>query len=378
MQERQVEMKLKRFVVLAAILLTSCAPVQNVPISTAAATLISTATSTPAPTATDTPVPTPVGGSGKLMLVVDHEIKVINPGGIDEEIMISRQEFEQRFPLLPGYVYRYSIISPDAQKIIVAVCRYRGFSRCMDYTIRLSTIDGSQSSIIASNSGVPVWSPDSKKILIEAGRTGRQVFSADEHFGAFVDLPGASTAFWSYDSQLIYYYDKGWYTVKPDGTDIQALKCDICKMGSEPSSYAVAQSPDGQRIALGLSDGTLVITNPDLTDFKFATLGSYVNNVHWSPDSSSLVVDTSSGSGGSDISILAADGSIIQKLQKPDGIEFVNICGWSPDSRLITYIALRDSGGDLYLQSLGAEEPILLASFQPGESTCPIWLTGQS
>jgi Tol biopolymer transport system component len=371
-------MAIKRFVVLATILLASCASAQSLPAatSTATATSIPTVTPTPAPTATNTPIPTPFGGSGKLMVVVDHEIKVLNPGGSDEKIMVSQQEFEQKFPLPASYSYRFSSISPDGQKIIVATCRYAGFSICYDYKLYLSRIDGSRTSILGSNSGVPAWSPDGKKILIRAGKTGRQVFSAEEEFGGFVDLPSASAAFWSYDSKLIYYYDKGWYTVKNDGTDIQALKCDICKMATEPSAYAVAQSPDGQKIALGMIDGTVVITDPDLIHFKFANLGSYVNTVHWSPDSKKLAVDITSGSDKTDIVILGSDGAIIQQLQRPEGIQYVNTCNWSPDSQAIDYIALRDSGGDLYLQSLDAEKPLLLASFQIGEDSCPVWLTG--
>jgi len=63
-------------------------------------------------------------------------------------------------------------------------------------------------------------------------------------------------------------------------------------------------------------------------------------------------------------------------LQKPEGIKFVRTCGWSPDSQSITYITLRDSGSDLYLQSFSAEEQTLLVSFQVGEDNCPVWLTG--
>ena len=310
------------------------------------------------------------------MVVADHQVKVINPAGLDEKIMIPQQEFEQRFPLPPSYAYRFSSLSPDGQKIIVATCRYSGFSPCFDYTLYLSTLDGSRSSIIASNSGVPAWSPDSKRILIQAGRSGQQVYSAEENFGTFVDMPSASAAFWSYDGELIYYYDKGWFTVKKDGSDIQALKCDICKLASEPSAYAVAQSPDGQRIALGMIDGTVVIANPDLTQFKFAALGNYVNSVHWSPDSTKIAVDTTSGSDSSGITIIGVDGAILQPLQKPEGIKFVRTCGWSPDSQSITYITLRDSGSDLYLQSFSAEEQTLLVSFQVGEDNCPVWLTG--
>ena len=371
-------MDLRRFVAFAAILLTSCASAQSLPISTATATSIPTETPTLAPTATITPVPTPIGGSGKLMIVVDHQIKVIDLAGSDEKITVPRPEFEERFPIPASFAYRLLNLSPDGQKILVATCRYRGFSACLDYRLYLSMVDGSRTSIIASNSGVPVWSPDSKKILIQAGETGRQVFSADEDFGTFVDLPSASAAFWSYDSQLIYFYDKGWYTVKNDGTDKQELKCDICKMAAgELSAYAVAQSPDGQKIALGMIDGTVVITDPDLMHFKFASLGHYVENVHWSPDSTKLSVDIRSGPDKSDITIIGADGTILEQLPKPEGLKFVNTCSWSPDSQSLNYIALRDSGGDVYFQSLDANKPICLASFQIGEDSCSVWLTGK-
>lgn len=319
-----------------------------------------------------------MGGSGKLMIVVDHEIKVIDPSGSDEKVLVSRGEFEQRFSISHGFNYRFSKISPDGQKILVGVCRRVGVQPCADYKLTMSIIDGSRTSMINSVGAVPDWSPDGKKILTQAGPGGRQVFSVEENFGNVIDLPSASTAFWSYDGSLIYYYDKGWFTIKNDGTDKRALECDICKLASEPSAYAVAQSPDGQKIGLGLTNGTVVITNPEMAYFKIATLGSYVNRVYWSPDSTKLAVETTTWPDKSDIAIVGDDGSIIKQLQMPEGVKFVNTCGWSPDSQLIDYIAIRDSGagGDLYLQSLNVAEPIYLLAFPPGEDSCPVWLMG--
>jgi hypothetical protein len=378
-------MKLNRYVVILAILLTNCTAPQSLPTSAAVVTLIPSATPVPLPTATITPVPTPMGGSGKLMIVVDHEIKVINPSGSDEKVLVARGEFEQRFSISHGFNYRFSKISPDGQKIIVGTCRRAGDQPCAESMLHLSTIDGSREYSMPTLGNIPEWSPDSQNILMRAiksvGEFGEQFFqiirATEANFGTIVDLPRASVAFWSFDSKLIYYYDKGWFTIKNDGTDTQALKCDVCKFASEPSAYAVAQSSDGQKIGLGLADGTVVITNPEMAYFKMAALGSYVNRVYWSPDSTKLAVETTTWPDKSDIVIVGADGSIVKQLPRPEGIKFVNTCGWSPDSQLIDYIAIRDADGNLYLQPLNADEPIYLLSFSPGEDNCPVWLTGK-
>jgi Tol biopolymer transport system component len=182
-------------------------------------------------------------------------------------------------------------------------------------------------------------------------------------------------SFWSFDGSQVYFFRDGvWSIVNTDGSGKQPLKCELCAMAPDPISYAVAQSPDGRQIAIGYRDGMVVIASADLTSYKLAAVGGYVSRLRWSPDSLKLAVDLSPNSNQSDVVILGVDGTLLKQFNRPAGVNFINTCGWSPDSRQVDYLATLGSGSDLYLQALGQETPVRLVSFKNFNHGCPIWL----
>jgi len=228
--------------------------------------------------------------------------------------------------------------------------------------------------------GLLQWSPDSDKILLQGlgNSMNKKIVSANiSNFGNITPLPASSAAFWSFDGANVYFYDNGLYIIKSDGTGKQTVKCDLCAMAGSLASYAIAQSPDGQRIAIGYKDGTVIIANSDLSTFKMGVVSGYINQLHWSPDSQKVAVDINSGSNQTDIFIVGLDGSIIEKIPRPEGINYINTCGWSPNSQQIDYLAILESGNALYLHGLGQNTPTLLMSVKTNSISCPVWLPTQ-
>ncbi len=373
------------FPIILALVLTACAPAQTSTPTVASipSTPTLSATSTPAPTVTITAIPTPLGGFPKLLIVADNALQTINTDGSGVDTIVPREQFEKMFPAISasgGTPYISAVISPDGKKILVITCTFLGFS-CENKRLYLSTIDLATIVNFKSYSGgLLQWSPDSDKVLLQgsANSMSKQIISANaSNFGNITQLPKSSAAFWSFDGANIYYYDNGLYVIKSDGTGQQTMKCDLCSMAGDLSSYSIAASPDGQRIAIGYKDGTLIIARADLSTFKTGLVGGYINQLHWSPDSQKVAVDINTGSNQTDIFVVGLDGSIIEKLPRPEGINYINTCGWSLDSQQIDYLAILESGHALYLQGLGQTKPTLLMSVKTDSISCPIWLSTQ-
>lgn len=371
--------------IILALILTACAPAQTfTPTATPApSTPTLSATSAPPPAATIPPIPTPLGGFLKLLIVASNALQTINSDGSGTDVIVPRGQFEKIFPAISasrGVPYLSAVISPDGKKILVITCTFFGFS-CENKILYLSTVDLTTIVKFKSYSGgLLQWSPDSNNILLQGlgNSMSKQIVSANaSSFGSITHLPESSAAFWSFDGANIYYYDNGLYVVKSDGTGRQTVKCDLCSMAGNLSSYAIAASPDDQRIAIGYKDGTLIIASADLSTFKTGRVGGYINQLHWSPDSQKVAVDINTDSSQTDIFVVGLDDSIIEKLPRPQGINYINTCGWSPDSQQIDYLAILESGNAIYLQRIGQEKPTLLMSVKTDSISCPVWLSTQ-
>ena len=199
--------------------------------------------------------------------------------------------------------------------------------------------------------------------------------SAGADFGKVTHLPISSSAFLSSDGNQVYYYNKGWFIVNSDGTGMQLLKCDMCSMVTDPSSFIIAESPDRKSVAVGYLDGTVIIASTsDFSNFKLASLGNYVSQIHWSPDSQKLAVDVNTDSTHSDVIVLGTDGTVFEKLARPEGVNFISTCGWSPDGRQTDYLAILSTGHSRYLHTIGQQKPYKLLSIEGGDQSCPVWL----
>jgi len=330
---------------------------------------------------TETPIPGPVAGSGKLLIVVNNEVKLINADGSDETTVISKQQFETQFAPLPaetGIPYWSGSISPDGKKILVLTCTRVGYS-CENYKLYLSDMDFKHVKTFESyEGGVMQWSYDGSKILLRPTngiKESMDIISAGANFGEVTQLPVSSSAFLSSDGNQVYYYDEVWSVVNSDGTEAHPLKCDMCSLAASPSSFVIAESPNRQLVAIGYLDGTVIIASTsDLSNFKLASVGNYVSQIHWSPDGQKIAVDVNTDSTHSDVLVLGIDGTVIEKLARPEGVNYISTCGWSPDSTQIDYTAILSTGSSFFLHTLGQQKPFPLFSVEGGEQSCPIWL----
>jgi Tol biopolymer transport system component len=322
--------------------------------------------------------------SGRLMLVIDQELRIINTDGSVREVIIPREDFEKIFTS-EFHILPFAEASPDGKKLLVLTCMDQmegathGGHICDDSQLFLSTTDLTQIKMYSPyGNGNLDWSPTSDKVLIQkpVDIEGRQVISAvGPNFGEVVQSFDASVAFWSFDgSQIYYYHQNNWYVVNSDGSDQHVLECALCSMAPEISSNAVAQSPDGKQLALAYKDGSVIITSPDFADFKMISFDNSVGYLSWSPDSKRLVVDMYQGANQSKTMILDANGSLIEELEYPGGSPFITVCGWSPDSKQIAYLAYFPSGYKLYLYETGTQKSVELLSFELKDERCPIWL----
>lgn len=335
-----------------------------------------TATSTPAPTATVTPVPTPLGGgNGQLLIVADHELKTINADGTQGKVILGRGQFDRLSRT--GDLYQFSKISPDGKKIAAVFCPD---SHCFNASLVIHVFEPAHTLELPQiyKGGLLEWSPDSTKILIQgASDPLDKIVISDVQTDAsmVLHLPKASAAFWSFDGAQIYYYSDGWHFMNSDGSNQQPLQCDVCSLVTNTGSFAVAASPDGQKVAIGYRDGTLIIANLDLTHLQPILLGGYISHLHWSPDGQKLAVDVNTTTDQSDVIIVGVDGAVITKLERPVNANYIATCGWSPDSQLIDYLAFVPTGYDLYFTPIEPSAPKRLMMLAPTDNTCPVWLS---
>jgi len=316
---------------------------------------------------------------GQLIFAADDELRMVNIDDLVEKVIVPKQRFDMVFPVQgAGSPIRSSKISPDGKKIAMWACAMIEL-RCKNPTLYLGVIDNLDHVVaFPSNAGtIHLWSPASDKILIDGseGSLSKDVVSlSDADFGKITHLPDSSAAFWSYDGSQVYYFNSGWNVVNSDGSNSVPVKCDICSGAPDPSTYAVAQSPDGKSVAIGYQLGTVIIASADLMNYKMAVLGSLVNSLYWSPDGTKLAVNIQPGEGKSEVMIVGADGAVIGELPRPEEVNEMHMCEWLPNSRAVVYTAPLAQGYAIYLQGLDAPQPVRLKTVMSGVENCPVWL----
>ena len=343
-----------------------------------------TATAEPSVTPTASPTATPEPPAGSLVVVIGHEVRVMAADGSAARVLLSKEAFEAQFPVdgdAQSVPYWSGLLSPDGKSLLVFTCAQFSFD-CNNKRLYVSRLDLSQTSVIKTFSGgLLMWAPTSDKFMMQYATDERNKIVVTAglgekgSYGKTNNLPASEAAFWSFDGSQVYYYDnKSWSVVNSDGSSKRTLKCEQCPIAPDPHSYAVAQSPDGARIAIGYLDGTIVIASSDLTSYTIGKVGGYVNKLLWSPDSAWVAVDVRTSSNQSDVSILNASALPIGNLARPEGAKFMNACAWSPDSQNLAYLTLGDGGNEIYLQPMTQPEPIHFLSLQNEIGTCPVWL----
>ena len=366
----------------AALWLTSCTTGQR-EISPSVTATFMPPSPTPAYTPTlapsPTPSPTPVVMENRLIFVADDELHAVNIDDLVEKVIVPKQRFDIVFPVQgAGSPIRSSKISPDGKKIAVWACGMIELI-CKNPTLYLGVIDNLDNVVaLPGNAGTfLLWSPASDRVLINGseGSFSKDVVSlSDADFGKITHLPDSSAAFWSYNGSQVYYFNSGWYIVNNDGSNSVPVKCDICSGAPDPSTYAVAQSPDGKSVAIGYQLGTVIIASADLMNYKMAVLGSMVNSLYWSPDGTKLAISTQLGVGKSEVMIVGADGTVIGKLSRPKEVNEMHMCEWLPNSQAVVYTAPLAQGYAIYLQVLDEPQPVRLKTIMNDVENCPVWL----
>jgi WD40 repeat protein len=174
-----------------------------------------------------------------------------------------------------------------------------------------------------------VWSPDGKRVAVATGRDSIQIYE----LGTAADpqtlkLPGSTRALlWLPNGDIA-------------GSDLngrvaffQPGKSDPIRVYQPAASHkavnSMALTPDGQLLAVGYDDGTIILVDPS-TAKEVRQIGQShsVGNVAWSPNGKVLAVSSI----GFNVTFLDPAG---KQLAGVDVGYDMNGVSWSPDGRLV-------------------------------------------
>ncbi|MGW8180211.1 MAG: TolB family protein, partial [bacterium] len=180
------------------------------------------------------------------------------------------------------------------------------------------------------------WSPDSNYLLVEESGWIWTVRTTDEEFGSVKQIASGLGAFWSVDSQQVFFSQNrtGWYVIDNEGG---GARPQFAKGGAAISG---AQSPNGARLAFGFWIGIGIVDQQTGEEFFVpvgeSSTGGAVHPLLWSPDSETLLVWNQLS-----ISDLRAElwkFEDLPEVSNPVVISDVTaICGWSRDGSRFMY-----------------------------------------
>jgi WD40 repeat protein len=192
--------------------------------------------------------------------------------------------------------------------------------------VRLWQANGTPGPVFQHGSGgVGVaWSPDGQW-LASASERNVQLWTVEGSLGPTLRIPGlARRLAWSPDSKQLVAGFAGLWILNVDGTPSRELE------GAATTVFAVAWSPDGERIAAAGSEGVLQMWSPDGTllatpDEWFEEKGAILH-MAWSPNGQQLAV------GGAGVRVWDVGDSpklLFERSNYPKGL------AWSPDGNHI-------------------------------------------
>ena len=315
-------------------------------------------------------------------------------------------------------------LSADGSKIVYSTCAY-AVSSNEEYEIVVSNIDGTDTRRLTENFGAalyPVWSPDGTRVAfvsppalkIYTVATGEWIYAPGYIDHPVVPIPpawspdGGIIAFLAYttrpDNSFQYWRASTGgarvdvYTVGPDGSDLKRI---VSNAVSAPS-----WSPDGERMAVAVSDGDEValytfaadgsdpamvarIDAKDMADRRDRVsdpAALWVPNVSWSPDDSKImygalsVVNVDDGSVVLDTQAIRFEwvGSYGTRVVDYENAGAFPLAAWSPDGSRIAMLApvrpawqmsyseLEQGYPFLYTMNSDGTDPRILAGWKEG------------
>jgi Tol biopolymer transport system component len=281
------------------------------------------------------------------------ELYVMNADGSDKRLLTRR---------LRTWGYGKVVWSPDARTIALSSYGRRS-------VVLLVNADGSGTQKW-SLGGLPLWSPDGRKIVFEKGCCG-QVSDIYEVNADGTDVRrltrgggGSSNPIWSPNGKRIAFL-RGVQGVKKTmgRSEIYLMNADgsskrrLVGLPGWRSAWSPAWSPDGRRIAF-LAQSTprgpseIYIVNADGSGQRRLThnrVDASDSDLNWSPDGKQILfVGPQRGLPGSDsyVWVMNADGSGQRKL-----VEGEYDARWSPDGRRISFVSDRDGNDEIYVMN---------------------------
>jgi len=196
---------------------------------------------------------------------------------------------------------------------------------------------------------------DGTKLCFGSDRSGQNAIYVLELASGRVTLV-SDPAFWSFgptwsSRDLVAFFSKkggnalNIWTARPDGSQARQVT-------DQPGeSRQPWWSPNGSTLALSADHGTgafaLELLAVDGSGTRLlANHGTY-EQPFWSPDGNRIAVSARIDEPHSRIYIMGADGSDLQAIQQPDGVDNVHPA-WSPDGRRIVFTSGKGEEGALY------------------------------
>ena len=289
-------------------------------------TVAETSTLAPVPTATSTAIG---GGDGKIAFVSDRDGK--------GEIYVMNLDENNPIQLTNNTEGNLNLaISPDGRKIA-----FGAFTE-VDSELHIMNADGSNPTVLTNTPGiyygVPIWSPDSRKILFD------------------------------------YYYVYGCcqrrntiHLMNADGSN----EIDLTNITNQ--TYGPAWSPDGEKIAFGVGiNGNDEIYLINVDGSNLINLTNHPANDGgpvWSPDGKKIAF-LSDRDGNNEIYIMDSNGSSPVNLTNSNAEDTNPV--WSPDGTKIAFVSHRDGNDEIYVMSVDGTD-LLNVTNHLAADTNPVW-----
>lgn len=351
---------------------------------------------TPVPTAVPPYIPEVVGKLQQPFWIyywLDNQIWRVDDQGQSRELVLDA--FQSLGRWLTGYPYPGTdccldsprvVVSPDSERLALVVLDKINLSQPVGtepYTYSIYLLDTQSGDLeFLSDGGMPVWSPDSKRIAFMPGEADAGGFAwdnglwiADLETDQLYPLVASDPSnpllrvydwTWSPDSQRIAYrYEEDflkpeiWITSLAD----PAASYLVPNIPADFYSYSLSWMPDGQHLLLNLKEQiaqeapmnfwTISVTTGELRQL---TQGLFALSGQWSPDGEWLAFSAirlhEREEHQYDIWLLSADGTVLMRLTSapPQSLR----ADWSPDGTRL--VLLREGGLGLVTFSLETGE----------------------